>query len=174
MSLNLAENLWAFSHVLKFLNVAEATKLQALNRRLYGVSVPRCAGRFQLNYSAFFAHEETNVIDEDNLRTGEIKSTEQDFYFGAFDNFVQNGKDIYWLGLGGCIMTLLKNDGNGCFTRIAKQGMMQRREELATCSFYGKFVFVSGGYSFKSSKHLASVERYNIADDLWEIMPAMK
>ena len=73
MSLNLAEWSWAFSHVLKFLNKTEATKLQALNLRMYGVSVPRCAGRFQLDYSALFAHKETNVIDEVNLRTGEIK-----------------------------------------------------------------------------------------------------
>ena len=174
MSLNLAENLWAFSHVLKFLNMAEATKLQALNRRLYGVSVPRCAGRFQLNYSAFFAHEETNVIDEVNLRTGEIKSTEQDFNFLGFNNFVQNGKDIYWLGLWGTRMTLLKNDGDCCFTRIAKQGPIKKRMRLATCSFYGKFIFVSGGLCYESSHLLASVERYNIADDLWEIMPTMK
>ena len=81
------------------------------------------------------------------------------------------------LSLNGANMTLLKNYGNCCFTRIVKQGMIQRRFELATCSFYGKFVFVSGGESVSFGSRprpTASVERYNIADDLWEIMPAMK
>ena len=155
---------------------AEATKLQALNLRLYEVSVLRCAAPFQLEYSAFFAREGTiNVIDEVNLRTGEIKSTEQDFDFGCLDHFVQHGKVIYWQRDDGITMTLLKNDGNRCFTRIAEQGMrIQSRSFEATFSFYGKFIFVSGGYSKEWSICLASVKRYNITDDLWETMPAMK
>ena len=75
------------------------------------------------------------------------------------------GRDIFFIENKKRLSGLFKNDGRSNFTKIDKAKCKHAREFPAICNWKDKFIFLSGG-----DGGWRSVEKYDIADDKWEVI----
>ena len=125
----------------------------------------RVLTRFRQEQRRYFLRQDSSIIDEYRVPSNRHFEIQLDFAVGFNWQYTQLGQDMFFFrGQRRC--GLLKNKGSSRFTCLDKADMLEERNLCqAICLFKDSFIFVSGGYNMRS------VERYDIGNDKWELMP---